>query len=145
MPQLKEQYIDTGLVYFVYRDLPLADIHPSAVLASHVAGCAAEQGAFWPMHDRLFAGTSAREWGGGPDADYGLFLAYADELELDSAAIDACIRTNRLASAIQADVREAYGRQLRSTPSFLINGQPMIGAQPFSSFKSTIDTILAQR
>jgi protein-disulfide isomerase len=145
MPLIRAQYIDTGLVYFVYRDLPLSDIHPSAVLASHVAGCAAEQGAFWPMHDRLFAGTSAREWGGGPDADYGRFLSYADELGLDRATLDSCVRSNRTAAAIEADVRDASGQLLGSTPSFLINGQKFIGAQPFRSFKATLDAILAGR
>src|SRR5262249_45064602 len=59
-PQLEESYIKTGKVYFVYRDYPLA-IHPGAKLAAWAANCAADQGSFWPMHDRLYNGAMGGE------------------------------------------------------------------------------------
>ena len=66
--QIQAAYIDTGKVYFQYRDFPLVDIHPGALLAAHAANCAAEQGAFWPMHDQLFQGAAAQAWGSGDTA-----------------------------------------------------------------------------
>jgi protein-disulfide isomerase len=142
MPQIKAQYIDTGKVYFVYRDLPLTTIHPGALLASHVAGCAAEQNRFWPMHDRLFEGAAAREWGRGDQADYDTFLGYARALGLDEARLDECLRTNQRGSLIEDDMRAALDRGFQSTPAFLINGRPLIGAQPFEVFQQVFDQLL---
>jgi protein-disulfide isomerase len=145
MPQIKAQYIDTGKVYFVYRDLPLAEIHPGAILAAHIAGCAAEQGAFWPMHDRLFQGYEAREWSRGGPETLPIFLGYARELGLDEAALNDCVLSNRRAPLIEADVREALSRGLQSTPAFFVNGQPLLGAQPFEVFQQAFDQILEQQ
>jgi protein-disulfide isomerase len=142
MPQIKAQYIDTGKVYFVYRDLPLTSIHPGAVLASHAAGCAAEQDGFWPMHDQLFAGATAREWGRGDQADYDTFLAYARALGLDDMALDECMHSNRRGPLIEDDMRAALDRGFQSTPAFLINGRPLLGAQPFEVFQQAFDQLL---
>lgn len=144
MPQIKAQYIDTGKVYFVYRDLPLSQIHPGAILAAHTAGCAAEQGAFWPMHDRIFQGAEAREWERGGTTGFPVFVGYARELGLDEAALSECIQSNRRAPLIGEDVQAAYDRAIQTTPTFLINGRPLIGAQPFSAFQQAFDQILAE-
>jgi len=143
--QLEEQYIKTGKVYFVYRDFPLVDIHPAALLATHVANCAAAQGSFWPMHDRLFAGTWAREWGSGGERDFKLFLGYAQDLKLDVAAIQSCVEAQWYAFQVDTDMRQAAQRGVRSTPTFLVNGRPFVGAQPYDAWKQVLDDLLAHQ
>jgi protein-disulfide isomerase len=129
----------------VYRDLPLIDVHPGALLAAHAANCAADQGAFWPMHDRLFMGQAAGEWGRGDAGDFQTFLVYAGDLSLDVAALQSCIETNRHAARIEADVRDAFGRGFNNTPSFLVNGRPVIGALPYATWERLFDDLLANQ
>lgn len=133
----------TGKVRFVYRDFPLMDIHPGALLASHVANCAGDQGAFWPMHSRIFEGFSQREWQSGGAEDFRTFLGYATELQLDAAEIQRCVESNRHAERIQADMREGVNAGVRSTPSFLINGQLLVGAQPYPVWEQIFEQILS--
>jgi protein-disulfide isomerase len=143
-PQLEAQYINTGKVYFIYRDFPLVDIHPGALLAAHVANCAADQGGFWPMHDRLFAGAAAREWASGSGEDFKTFLGYAQDLQLDVDQIQQCINGNQQAARIAADYRAGAERGVRSTPTFLVNGQPFVGARPYADWQRYLDSLLAR-
>ena len=141
-PQLEAQYINTGKVYFVYRDFPLVDIHPGALLAAHVANCAADQGSFWPMHDRLYAGSAAHEWSSGSGEDFKTFLGYAQERQLDVGTLRQCINSNQQAPQIAADYRAGAERGVRSTPTFLINGQLFIGAHPYADWQLYLDSLL---
>lgn len=144
-PQIEEQYIKTGKVYFVHRDFPLTDVHPGALLAAHVANCAAAQNGFWPMHDQLFAGQVAGEWNNSRQSDVNRFLEYTQSLGLDVAEMTRCISDNRYASQIEADFREAAEKGVRSTPSFLVNGTLIVGAYPFSAWQEILDKQLAQQ
>jgi len=143
-PQIEEQYIKTGKVYVIFRDLPLTSIHPGALQAAHAANCAAEQGHFWEMHNRLFNGQATREWGTGDASDLTTFVRYADELKLDSAGLQRCIETGRHATQIQADVRAATDKGINSTPAFLVNGQLLLGARPFENWKQIFDNLLSR-
>jgi protein-disulfide isomerase len=131
-------------VYFVYRDFPLVDIHPGALLAAHVANCAAAQGSFWPMHDRLFAGAAAREWSSGSIEDFKTFLGYAQALQLNLDTLQQCINSNQQAARIAADYRAGAEQGVRSTPTFLINGQPFVGARPYADWQHYLDSLLAR-
>ncbi len=142
-PLIERQYVHTGKVRLVYRDLPLSNIHPGALLAAHAARCAADQGAFWPMHARLFAGQEAGEWGSGGSADLTTFVRYADELRLDRAALRACIESGQHAGQIDADMQAARDYGINSTPVFLVNGAPVIGAQSFAVWKRRLDEMLS--
>jgi protein-disulfide isomerase len=127
----------------VYRDLPLA-IHPGARPASAFANCAAAQGQFWPMHDRLYVGAEAQEWGSGAAADEKVFLTYAQELRLDLAALKSCVAEKaRATDLIEADIKEAHGRYIENTPTFLLNGQKVSGAYSYSTWQQLIDERLA--
>ena len=143
--QLRQAYIDTGKIYFTYRDFPLVDIHPGALLAAHVANCAAEQGSFWPMHDQLFQGTSAHSWGDGDVADFSIFMSYAAGLRLDVGKVQECVQTNRYATQIETDFRDAAALGVRSTPTFIVNGKLLVGAQPFEVWQSVLDGMLAEQ
>ena len=141
-PQIIAEYVDRGQVAFVFRDLPLTSIHPGALQAAHAARCAAAQGGFWPMHQRLFEGAERREWGGGGDADLAVFADYADALKLDGAALRQCVADQRYAGAIAADIAEATASGFNSTPTFLIGGQKLLGAQPFGVWRQAIEAQL---
>ena len=130
---LKKNYIDTGKVRFVSRDLPL-DFHPNAMQAAQAGRCAGEQGQFWQMRDHM---------GSHPDElDLNHLAAYAAELKLNVFAFSDCIRTGKYKNAIQADVQEALKVGASGTPSFVIGktqpdtveGELLIGAQPYAVF-----------
>jgi protein-disulfide isomerase len=124
-------------VRFVVRDLPLSDIHPSAV-ASAVAGrCAAEQGKYWPMYERLFL-THGEEWGGVPKRDRDVFAEFAGELGLDVAAFDACQRDPAAEQAVVAERDAIMALGVNVTPTFIVNGQQLRGAQPLRVFEALI-------
>lgn len=128
-PLIVAQYGDQ--VRFVFKNFPLNSIHPDADPAAQAAECAREQGMFWEYHDLLFGGTQ----GLGQAA----YEAYAEELGLDVAALNACLQEGRYAEAVNQDL--ALGQQLgvSSTPTFFINGIALVGAYPFDTFASIID------
>lgn len=115
------------------------------MLASHIGQCAAAQGSFWPMHDRLFGGATAGEWGQDPGRDFPTLLAYARDLRMDSAALQRCVESSTFAPQIEADYRAAGAIGVRSTPSFVVNGQLIVGAQPFDVWKDLLDNLLKQQ
>ncbi len=145
MPKIKEQYIDTGKVYHIFRDLPLTSIHPGAMQAAEAARCADDQGQFWPMHDRLFEGQAKREWGSGGERDLTTFLAYANELKLDATLLESCLKEQRYQADVEADMQEALRKRINSTPSFTVNGQLVQGALPFERWQGLFDSLLTQQ
>jgi protein-disulfide isomerase len=142
-PLIDEHYIKTGKVYFIFQDLPLTTIHPGALMAAHAADCAAEKGRFWEMHDRLYAGLAANEWGTGAPGELQTFGGYAESIGLSSDAVQTCISSSRHARQIASDVRSASSKGINSTPTFLINGKIMVGAPAFERWQEIFDTILA--
>ena len=131
--ELKKNYIDTGKVRFVSRDLPL-DFHPNAMQAAEAGRCAGEQGQFWPMRDWM---------GSNPDQlDMSHLLARAIEFKLNVVQFHACITDNKYKDAIQADIQEAAKIGASGTPSFVIgktapdaiDGELIIGAMPYTVF-----------
>jgi len=143
LPALKRDYIDTGKVRLVLKDLPLS-FHAHARKAAQAAHCAGEQNAFWPMHDKLFENNRALEAGKLP--------GYATALGLDGTSFTACLASDRHMTAIDADAGQARATGITGTPSFIvgkstddvIDGLGIRGAQPFAVFKANIDKLLAQ-
>lgn len=144
MPEVVKNYVDTGNVYFEFRDFPLSQIHGSAVLAAHAANCAAEQGQFFPMHDRLFAGQAASEWGNDLSSDFSTFLGYARELKLDDTALQRCVQSQQFRAQIESDFRAGRKAGIESTPSFVVNGELLVGAQPYDVWRKTLDAAIAK-
>lgn len=122
-------------VRLVFRDFPLTSIHPNAQPAAEAANCANEQGAFWPFHDRIFS----MQLGLNKEA----YLQYAQDLNLDLASFEQCIAERRYQQEVEADLNFAANLGINSTPTFFINGIPVVGAQPFDVFKYVIDKELA--
>ncbi len=138
-PQLKKDYIDTGKVKLIYRHFPLS-FHKNAMNAALAAECAGEQGKFYTYHDLLFENQGAWENLANPRD---VFLGYARKLGLDEATFTACYETQKYKKKIQSELAEGQQKGVSGTPTFFINGQRLVGAQPFSAFKAVIDAALA--
>jgi len=131
--KLNELYGDR--VRFVFRDMPLP-MHPLAPKAAESAACAADQGKFWEMHDRLFAASGKLE--------VAELKAYAGELGLDRAAFDSCLDSGKNEPRWKAGKAAAEGYGISGTPAFFINGRLLPGARPFEVFAEIIDDELAR-
>jgi protein-disulfide isomerase len=124
-----------GKIRFVYRDFPLISMHPDAVPAAEAADCAGEQDDYWKYHDALFS----MKYSLGSDA----YLQYAADLGLDVDAFKRCVAEHRYADEVQADFNYATNLGINSTPTFFLNGIPIVGAQPYDIFKQVVDKELA--
>jgi protein-disulfide isomerase len=131
-PQIKEKYIDTGKVKYVFRDFPLG-FHKNAVPASVAANCAREQSndqKYFEFHDKLFENQK--------DLNKDAFKEYANELGLNSQDFEKCLEKNDI-SEIKADMDDAKKYGITGTPVFFINGWQIKGAFPFSAFEELIE------
>ena len=120
-------------IHFVYRDFPVVGGFEAALAAE----CANEQGAFWEYHDLLFSGEY-------PNLDRDAFAAYAEQLDLDVQDLLACVDEERYSEEVEADARYASGLGITGTPTFFINGIPMVGAQPLEAFIQIIEYELGE-
>jgi protein-disulfide isomerase len=117
-------------IRLVYRHYPLGN-HPNAWPAAEASQCAAEQGRFWPYHDRLFANpTKLHE----PE-----LKQTAVDLGLDAGRFNDCLDSHKYKNVVEADVRAGDEAGVQGTPCFFINGRALSGAQPFEAFKRIID------
>ena len=124
-----------GQIRFVYRDFPLISIHPGAAPAAEAADCAGEQGSYWPFYQALFSMKY--------DLTTEAYQQYAAELGLDMQAFAECLADRRYEPEVMGDYNYAVNLGVSSTPTFFINGIPIVGAQPYEVFKQLIDKELA--
>lgn len=124
-------------VRVVFRDYPVASLHPRASKAHEAARCAGDQGKFWEYHDLLFERA--------PRLSPEDLKQYAQDLRLDSAAFGQCVDTGKFAAEVEKDTQEAMSLGLTGTPNFFINGRQLAGAQPLEAFQKLIDAELAKR
>lgn len=106
-------------------------------MSAVAARCAADQGRYWPMYERLFA-THGELWGGAPERDREVFVGFAGELGLDLPAFTACLADPAQEQAVIAERDAALGNGINVTPAFFVNGQQLRGAQPFRAFELLI-------
>ncbi len=139
LPLIEEEYIDTGKVKLVFRDFP-GHGQPAAAIAM-VPECAADQGKFWEMQLLLF--ERAEEWSESEDI-LDTFRSYAEEIQMDPNELTNCLELGTPWDRIMEDYQ--LGRQdgVSGTPSFLINGSVIEGAQPFEEFQRVIEEQLAK-
>ena len=120
----------------VYKDFPLPS-HSLAMPAHEAARCAGEQGRYWAYHDVLFEQQ--------PRFERHDLVAYAINLNLDRERFERCLDGHKYRAAVEADFAEGREMGVRSTPTFLINGKPLVGAQPIENFRAAIDEALRVR
>ena len=131
--QIKKEFIDTGKIKFVYRDFPL-DFHPQAKNSAEAAECADDQDKFWEFHDHLFLNQTKLA-----DAD---LKKYAQALTLDASKFNECYDSKKYQALVDQSKQEAESLGISATPTFLINGTILQGAQPFEKFKERIDPLV---
>lgn len=132
--QIIDTYVTSGQVRVGY--LHMAFLSPDSKLAAEATECAADQDAFWEFHDLIFDRGDA-------SLTSDVLNSYAVELNLDATAFNECLDSGKYESTVAADLEFARSIGAQSTPSFIINGKPMIGAQPFSAFQQVIESELA--
>lgn len=135
--QLKEKYIDTGKAKLVFRDFPL-EFHPAALPTAIAAECADDQGKFWQFHDVVFQEQSKS---GSGTVTYGApeLKQWARQIGLDGGTFDKCLDSSKHADEVKRDFEAGQKAGVSGTPSFVINGKLLIGAQPFSAFQEAIE------
>jgi protein-disulfide isomerase len=143
MPRLLEDYVNKGTVRYAFRDYPLSEIHPLAAKAAEAARCAADQGKYWEMHDRLFANQKELQ----PEKLPG----HAQAIGLDAGKFQSCLDDSRHAAAVQKDLEAGAQLGAQGTPAFVLgvsdgnqvkDGVIIHGAQPIAVFKAEIDKLL---
>ena len=122
-------------VRIVYKDFPLPN-HAEAFKAAEAAHCAGDQGKYWEMHDAMFVDIRKLQ--------VPVLKQTARTLGIDGAAFDQCLDSGKHAAAVREDAQEGERIGVNSTPTFYINGRPLVGAQPFEAFKQVIDEELAR-
>ncbi len=130
-PVVRELLSEFGTdLRYVFRHLPLADVHPRAQLAAEAAEAAADQGAFWPMHDLLFEHQDALE----PKH----LISYAGQLELDVDRFTEQLRRHQHAGRIASDVDDADLSGVSGTPTFFVNGLRHQGAYDIETLTAAV-------
>jgi protein-disulfide isomerase len=145
-PELDERYVDTGLIQWVFVNLPLQN-HAYAWHAAEAALCAGAAGdRFWAMHDRLFADQDRWTDAGHPGDR---FARYAAELGVPADAYAACIAGDRVATLILQDFGSAVSAGINGTPTFIIMKdeevvERLVGVQPVEEWARILDRALGR-
>ncbi len=129
-PVVRELLRDFAEVRYVWRHLPLNDVHPHAQLAAEAAEAAADQDAFWEMHDLLLDKQDALE-----PSD---LVAYAEQLGLDVERFADSLREHRGTARVAEDVDSADLSGVSGTPTFFINSRRQHGAYDIASLSAAV-------
>ncbi len=143
LPIIKKEYIDTGKVRYVFRDFPIASLHPQAKKGHEAAFCAGEQNRYWEMHDTLFENSK--------DFSVPALKRYAQGIRLEGIRFNNCLQSGKYGSRIENEIAEGTKAGVRGTPSFFIGpsgsggkitGTMVRGAQPLARFRQVIENAL---
>jgi Na+/H+ antiporter NhaA len=135
-PAVRELLSDFGDVRYVWRHLPLTDVHPHAQLAAEASEAAAKQGAFWGLHDLLLehqGALTARD-----------LIGYAGELGLDTERFTTDLRKHVGAAQVAEDTDSADLSGVSGTPTFFVNGMRHYGAYDIETLSKAVKLALAR-
>lgn len=144
--QIKKDYIDTGKIKYVVRDLPLS-FHANAHKEAQAAECAREQGgdtAYYKYHDEIFKRTTSNGTGLALDK----LSVIANDLGLNGSTLQSCLDSEKYKGEVDKDLADASAVGASGTPTFfigkstsdgVITGTKIVGAQPYSAFQAEID------
>lgn len=146
-PQVESEYIQKGVVQLEFRNFAItggnapADEN-EATLAAEAAECANDQGHYWEYHYKLYAEQAGENRGAFlPDR----LKQFAGDLGLDREEFDACLDSHKHIALVQEERQQAADAGANGTPSFLINGDLMVGYMTFDEFSQHIDKALAKQ
>jgi Na+/H+ antiporter NhaA len=129
-PVVRELLRDYGEIRYVWRHLPLTDVHPNAQMAAEAAEAAARQGAFWEMHDLLLDHQDALH-----PRD---LVRYADSLGLDTEKFIADLHKHAGRGHVEEDLESADLSNVSGTPTFFVNGKRHYGAYDIETLKKAV-------
>ncbi len=119
-------------VRMVFKHYPLEQIHPQAMTAAIAAQCARRQGKFWEVHERLF---------GQPNAlDVASVVGIGEALNL-SVGFTECVINQETKAEVEQDIRDANEIGVRGTPTFIVNGDFLVGNQAMSVFEAAFKKV----
>ena len=145
-PEVETEYIQKGLVQLEFRYFAITGGNAppdenEATLAAEAAECANDQGRFWEYHYKLYAEQRGENRGAFvPER----LKQFASDLGLDRAEFDACLDSHKHIGLVEEQRDQAVAAGARGTPSFLINGELVVGYQPFEGFRQYIEEALAE-
>lgn len=142
--QIVQNYVNPGKVRMVFRDF--AFLGPESTAASEAAQCAEDQNKLWAYHDALYSAKVADDAKGGQEDD-GFFstaelLKLGQQTGLNMTTFTSCVQNNTDANIVAQEKGAASAAGINSTPTFLINGTVITGAQPYSVFQTALDSAL---
>jgi protein-disulfide isomerase len=141
-PEIKKNYIDTGKLRFILRDLPLGDMHPFALKAAQSVHCAGDQGKFWEMKELVFKNQNK--------IDVDSLASYAKDLSLNGDTFKSCMAEGKHLKEIGDEAKYAQSLGITGTPTFIlgkavgdsVEGRVIVGAQPLAAFEAAINELL---
>jgi protein-disulfide isomerase len=133
---VRELLAGDGDLRYVWRHLPLNDVHPRAELAAEAAEAAADQGVFWEYHALLF--------GHQDELRPKQLVAYAEQLGLDAERFRRELREREHAGRVARDVESADLSGVSGTPTFFVNGARHHGAYDIPALKSAVKAARAR-
>lgn len=134
-PVLLEEFVETGLVRWQLL-LYVSGLQPNGEQGARAVECAAEQGAFWSMHDRVFEEQADWFLKRRPQRQFG---RYAKALGLDSDALGDCYRSKTTVPRTERNTAVALAAGVRATPTFFVNGRMVLGALPLAQFQQLLE------
>lgn len=132
--QMRTAY--SGKVNFVFRNFPLTELHPDAMLAAQAGECAQEKNLFWPMEEKIF---------GGADLKKETLIREAQELGFDEVDFASCLDQYASKSKVLKDFQDGQSLGVIGTPTWFIEGEKIEGVIPTEVFKKIIDYLLAAK
>jgi protein-disulfide isomerase len=144
LPLIKQQFLDTGRIRYVFRNFPIARLHPSAVGAAQAAYCAGRSGKFWEMHNLLFSKRHVLA--------NSSFVDFAPDVGVDRDAFRNCLE-GESTETIKREIEEASSVGINVTPTFFVGldqggglmrvRRRISGAQPIPVFRRVIEELEA--
>jgi protein-disulfide isomerase len=143
-PLLEGAYIESGQVRLVFYDWPITQMHPNAFLAARASRCAHDQGLYWAYHEALFQNQTAWAGSGSPT---GQFVTYAEGVGADSGEFERCLKSDRHADVVTAQIRLGEELGVTGTPTVMISKGEGSAQRPdrldFEGLRVVIEEMLA--
>lgn len=134
-PGLVEEYVESGTLRIEWRDFPY--LGQESVNAALAARAAQEQDKFWEYHRLLYENQGGTNSGALSD---GALVEYAREAGLNAEEFEEDFKSGRYDAAVSADFQEGQQQGITGTPTFIINGEALVGAQPAQVFEDAIES-----
>ena len=122
-PRIKEDFVNTGKLQFVFYDFPLGGLHKFSFLAARAARCAGDQNKFWQYHDAVFG--HQQEWAVEQDMPLGKFLDYGKEVGLEPNAFKQCVESNKYQDVVSANRILGEKLGVGATPTVYVNSKKL--------------------